>query len=193
MRSFEPADHGPVFAALLDEERSAELGPGTPNRVAREQLDALTAEKAFAHAKLVDLGFAAACCSALWLYHDYLDQSHRISQNIPGATGSYWHGIMHRREPDASNAKYWFRRVGTHPVFTPLAQAARELIGAQAASDLDTDQLFDAAGAWDPFAFVDACESARGSGSPAEDLCRRIQLAEWRLLFHDSYRQATGA
>ena len=36
--------------------------------------------------------------AALWLYADDLDRSHRICQQIEDATGSFWHGIMHRRE-----------------------------------------------------------------------------------------------
>jgi hypothetical protein len=53
--------------------------------------------------------------SALWLYVDELDRSHTISQGIDDATGSFWHGIMHRREGDFSNSHYWFRKVGEHP------------------------------------------------------------------------------
>ena len=58
--------------------------------------------------------------SALWLYVDELDRSHTISQGIEDATGSYWHGIMHRREGDFSNAHYWFRKVGAHPAMAAL-------------------------------------------------------------------------
>lgn len=53
--------------------------------------------------------------AALWLYVDELDRSHSISQGIGDATGSFWHGIMHRREGDFGNAHYWFHRVGAHP------------------------------------------------------------------------------
>src|SRR5689334_9801012 len=43
---------------------------------------------------------AAAMLSALWLWHDYLDESHTLSQKIESDTGSFWHAIMHRREGD---------------------------------------------------------------------------------------------
>ena len=59
----------------------------------------------------------------LWLLAGDLDQSHSISQAIETAEGSFWHGIMHRREADFGNAKYWFRRVGSHVVFERLAEA----------------------------------------------------------------------
>ena len=60
--------------------------------------------------------------SALWLLAGDLDRSHTLSQQFDSREGSYWHGIMHRREGDFSNAKYWFRRVGDHPVLSRLRQ-----------------------------------------------------------------------
>ncbi len=57
---------------------------------------------------------AARCVHAgLFLYFSALDESHTISQGVATASGSYWHGIMHRQEPDWSNAKYWFVAQGT--------------------------------------------------------------------------------
>ncbi len=53
--------------------------------------------------------------AGLWLYIDELDRSHTISQGISNATGSFWHGIMHRREGDFGNSHYWFNRTGFHP------------------------------------------------------------------------------
>lgn len=58
--------------------------------------------------------------SALWLYVDELDRSHTLSQSIHSATGSYLHGIMHRREGDFSNSHYWFYQVDSHPVFEQI-------------------------------------------------------------------------
>ncbi len=58
--------------------------------------------------------------SALWLYIDDLDRSHTLSQGIEDPTGSFWHGIMHRREGDFSNSHYWFNKVGEHPAITQV-------------------------------------------------------------------------
>ena len=66
------------------------------------------------------VGDQPALQSALWLYVDELDLSHEISQTLKDATGSYWHGIMHRREGDFSNSHYWFNRTGAHPAMASL-------------------------------------------------------------------------
>ena len=48
--------------------------------------------------------------AGLWLYVDDLERSHRVSQAIESPIGAYWHSIMHRREGDFSNARYWLRQ-----------------------------------------------------------------------------------
>src|SRR3954451_5018344 len=63
---------------------------------------------------------ANAALSGLLLLLGGWEQSHEISQDNPSPEGSYWHAIAHRIEPDSSNAGYWFRRVGVHPVFANL-------------------------------------------------------------------------
>ncbi|MCP5117912.1 MAG: hypothetical protein GY953_44415 [bacterium] len=119
-----------------------------------------------------------AALSGLWLYFSCLDESHRLSQNIASATGSFWHGIMHRQEPDPGNSGYWFRRTGRHPVFEPLAEEAGRI-----ARDYP-DSGFPVGGGWDPYAFIDFCEEARRQpGSSKEKLALEIQRAEWQLLF----------
>src|SRR5213596_774549 len=123
----DPSRYSLMVAELLREPRLAPLGPGSPNLPIRNQLAGLQPEALFAPQPVRDPDMAAACLAALWLYHDFLDESHAISQELHTTTGSYWHGLMHRREPDYGNAKYWFHRVGRHPVFGPLALAAREL------------------------------------------------------------------
>ncbi len=181
---------------LVPEGLLCPLGPGSPNESLRPKLAALKPESLFAGQKVVDESAARCCLSGLWLLHDFLDESHSISQEIETADGSYWHGIMHRREPDYGNAKYWFRRVGQHPLFEPLAVAAREL--AEAAKDkLPQNMTFlREQNSWDPYRFIDLSESLahqKSADSNAELLARRIARAEWDLLFEHCVLQATAS
>src|SRR3954467_13702641 len=152
----EPAVYGPKIAALITD-RLPELGPGSPDAAARPQLAALSVENMFRGQRIADTDAARCCLSALWLWRDFLDESHSISQEVHTIDGSYWHGIMHRREPDYGNAKYWFRRVSQHAIFEPLASAAREL-AAKAQLDRPAEFLASQA-AWDAFRFIDLCEA----------------------------------
>jgi len=93
--------------------------------------------------------------AALWLYVDDLGRSHALSQGVEDSTGSYWHGIMHRREGDFSNSHYWFNKVAAHP-----------------AIDLIND--------YDPHGFIDEVE--RCHQSQPQDLVAR-QRREWQTLF----------
>ena len=133
---------------------------------------------------------ADLCIGGVWLLHDFLDESHDITQTVKTSSGSYWHGIMHRREPDYSNSKYWFRQTGEHPVFAPLGEAARSFAAQSERSDL-ADQLTGRR-AWDPFLFIDLCEAVARGAAGDEALCRRIQQREWELLFDYCYRAAVS-
>lgn len=180
MFRIDPEVHGPVLAELLREERLNPLGPGLPNEAVRSKLAAFDLAKAVAPRRVRDRTLAAACRAGLWLYHNFLDESHALSQEIATPTGSCWHGLMHRREPDAANAAYWFRRVGEHPIFEALAAAARAF------------GLSPGSSRWDPFDFIDRCEQYRGTGGEQELLLVRVQQREWELLFDWCLRQATG-
>lgn len=123
-------------------------------------------------------GAKKACWSALLLWVDELEPSHEVSQAMPGREGSYWHGIMHRREPDYSNAKYWFRKVGSHPIHADLAQWVRASITCEEVTDrLDLKN-------WSPDRFVDLCEDYAASQGEAQDALKAIAAAEWYLLFN---------
>ena len=131
--------------------------------------------------RIADRSAADACRAALWLAYDFFEESHAIGQELDTPEGSYWHGILHRREPDPANAKYWFRRVGTHPIHAELAKDAAELGYLGMGMD------------WNPATFIDHCEEYRGSGSAAEETCRKIQHAEWALLFEWCFARAVGS
>jgi len=93
--------------------------------------------------------------AGLWLYVDALEQSHGVSQGIKDPTGSFWHGIMHRREGDFGNSHYWFHKTGSHPAMAAIPD-------------------------YDPHAFIDAV-AARHRESPAD--LQALQRAEWQALF----------
>jgi hypothetical protein len=185
---FDPNIYGPVFKELLKEKRLSPLGPGSPNDKALSTLSTLTIDKAFSPHEVLDADMAKACIAAVWLYHDYLQESHEVSQTIHTQVGSYWHGIMHRRGQDFNNSKYWFRQVREHPIFEPLRISAKELTS-RAEPHKSTEFLLKQL-VWDPIAFISLCEACIKGRSPGEMLCRQIQQKEWELLFDYCYRQA---
>ena len=91
--------------------------------------------------------------AGIWLYVDDLHRSHEVSQSISSPLGAYWHGIMHRREGDFWNSKYWFRQAGSVP--------------------------FHLAG-YEPSRFVEECESAKPHHP---DHLVGLQRQEWAALF----------
>jgi hypothetical protein len=177
MPDFNPTEYGPALGPLLTGSCLNPLDAGRPDVAARPELEALS-DDAFYSRPVKDRGMAAACRAGLWLLHNYIGEAHSISQDLDTPEGSYWHALVHRREPDFANCKYWFRRVGTHPIYEDLAKVAAEL-------------GFGGAGTtWDPIAFVDACELGLKNGGKAAEICRRVQRAEWELLFDYCWRRA---
>jgi hypothetical protein len=102
---------------------------------------------------------ARALKSGLLLWNDDLGGCHTIAQELSDDFGSYLHGVMHRREPDYGNSKYWFRRVGEHPLFPELRAASLELLGDTPTLEAYRNALTSSK-KWDPFRMIDWCESA---------------------------------
>ena len=59
--------------------------------------------------------------TGLWLRCGFWAEAHNVAQDLHTPTGSYWHAILHRAEPDEFNAGYWFRKIGSHPVLLQMA------------------------------------------------------------------------
>lgn len=162
---FDASIYGPGVAAILSQPRVMPLvrGAAAPPETRERIRQVVLPESARA---------------GLYLFSGFWDEAHDIAQSIGNPDGSYWHALVHRQEPDAGNAAYWFRCVGTHPIFPALARRAAEIepsIGVP----------------WDPFAFVDYCENAAAQpGGERERRALEIQRVEWELLFDYCFNSA---
>ena len=147
---------------------SLAAGPAAPSLAkALEQEGPLFAAEVQLSAKQL-----LAAKSAFWLLAGDLDRSHAISQDLKTSDGSFWHGVMHRREGDFGNAKYWFRLAGSMPFYSDLAKAlAAEsmLVGTLNVSP------------WDAFGFVDMCQRGLRVGGDLQQQCVLAQWIEWQL------------
>jgi hypothetical protein len=132
---------------------------------------------------------AQAMLAGLWLWHDWLDESHVISQAQETPTGSFWHAIMHRREGDFSNSKYWYRRVGSHGVFDIIAANVGAIINPLPA---DKSLLRLVRDGWSPDALVDLAEEMDRKADGRMDAFVAVQRLEWRMLFEHCTRQAAN-
>jgi len=141
-----------------------------------------------------------ALLSGLYLCNGSLDKSHVLAQGVPDATGSYWHGIMHRMEPDYDNSRYWFRRTGRHPVFERLAKRTAEYLAgpgvmppADTAAGKALAQLA-SRDSWDPFLWIDIVAAQAGGKLGEEGLSAvlDIQWIELTELLDFSYRACFG-
>jgi hypothetical protein len=126
--------------------------------------------------------------AGLLLWQGRLDDSHHVSQSIENQgrhrSGDYWHAIMHRREGDFGNSKYWFRHVGPHPIYDELARRVRKLMDEFPNSAAIPALSRCVQGTrWNPAAFVDACEAAtRGNQPEVRAILERVQGIEMLLL-----------
>ena len=174
---------GPVIREILGSgDRLPQLAPNKGEAGIRSRLQALDSETAVGGARIASKAEARCLMAGLYLYFDWLEPAHLIAQEIQGSTGAFWHGIMHRREPDDGNSGYWFRRVGNHPALGqlgPLAGHHLEEAGEQALRE----ELISGS-SWDPFVFIQVCSKARRKGSSERvQILNELQLLEWRTLF----------
>lgn len=162
---------------------------GDGNLAAREKLRVLKPAELVSK-PVVSPSDADALMAGLWLWHDWLDESHTISQSIETESGSFWHGIMHRREGDFSNAKYWYARCRNHPVLRSIGQYANEILHPLPADKSLFRLVRDG---WHPDAFVDLVEAMHRKPEDARfQAAVALQRLEWRLLFDYCMRRATG-
>jgi hypothetical protein len=105
------------------------------------------------------------------LYAGFGAECHAVAQDLKSREGSCWHAIYHRMEPDAWNSKYWFRQVGSHPIYSALTEKARQA-------------GWNPGPRWEPARFVDfVMQSIEQQDEAQIKRAESIQFSEWRLLF----------
>jgi len=169
------------LCTLLSTSHPPDLGPGP--RAGVESLQSLQSAIDEALRKNpLPTAKADVARALILLWHDHHDPAHTIVQDMTTPEASYVHAILHRREPDFGNAKYWFHRVGSHSCYPPLAELAAGLLKNPSHAALQSKLI--PAGKWDAFAFVDACETAakRPVDAALVAALREIQAAEFRRL-----------
>jgi len=192
MRDIKSDSYGPaakeLIAKALAEGRPQSLPFGSPAPDARAALQAMT-DQTVSTNRRVRMPHDAECLrAALWLLFDYENESHELSQNIPTPSGSYWHGILHRREPDPANAKYWMARIGEHPICPELLQDAIEIATAAGPAGAPLAAAMQKMKTWDSSWFVERCNS--GADPLTTQVLLNIQRREWLLLFDYNYKKA---
>jgi hypothetical protein len=170
---------------------------GTPD-LAHELLENVQPDQLLAAAAALPVA-PYAMLAGLWLWHDGLDECHQIVQKSPGelynaapkgddqqlrdmtSTLAFWHAIMHRREGDFSNSKYWYARAASHPVLEALGNQAGAIVNSFPA---DNSVFRIIANGWKPAALVDLAEAVHESPNDHRHaVAVRLQQLEWRLLF----------
>lgn len=139
---------------------------------------------------------ATALKAGLFCIHDYLDESHQYSQSVQNQgihrAGDYWHHIMHRREPDYSNAKYWSRAVGYHPLHDILPDVVGNLFNLEGSDSVEEwkGRLLQN-NHWSPNTFVDCCAECEATHDPELNrFAQTIQWIEMQLLLQKTSQDA---
>jgi len=166
-----------AIAQLLATPESPELGPGPRTGVQSQPVLNSKLAEIFKNSEL-PRKHRELIRALILLWHDHIEAAHGIAQEIDNADGAFIHGIVHRREPDYGNAKYWFRRAGHHGAYAEIAARARRLLDASLMKRLLPN------GNWDALAFVDCCEetSGRTNSDSVVKILREVQGLETEAL-----------
>lgn len=162
------------------------LPPLTPDHVWHPGLDteiAAVPEAELAAGRPDGARSAPAWKAVLHLWNDSLICAHSLVQDLDTHTGSSLHGIIHRREGDYDNARYWFRRTGDHPAFHSLQVRAESLLRQQRLPSGPVGDALTAMigqGSWNPFLFTNVIEiqETRVGDDPNRDLLEQLQQLE---------------
>lgn len=120
---------------------------------------------------------------ALYLCFDCFKEAHNIAQENEGVIGNWLHAILHRREPDPGNSKYWYARVHAPArIYEGIGRKALDYLKENPVPELESlAKKIEKSKTWEPGTFVDLCDKIRGN-DPDSSVYRtlaKIQEIEW--------------
>jgi hypothetical protein len=106
-------------------------------------------------------------------------------------TLAFWHAIMHRREGDFGNSKYWYARCRNHQALAQISERAARLLEQPEHAAVGRSAF---RRGWSPEALVDLAEEAHRAAAddPARRLAVALQRLEWAGLFDATIGEAEG-
>jgi hypothetical protein len=127
----------------------------------------------------VELAGPLSLAGLLLLVGD-LDGSHQISQSSESAEGSLWHGIMHRREGDFGNSKYWYRQIGCSALLEKIGKFMEDELQ-DPGGKTECAEFVSGCG-FNGTQFVDACAQAKAGD---QERLKNVAWYEWQgLMIH---------
>ena len=120
--------------------------------------------------------------AGLFYYHNAIEDSHREAAKGEGDLAAYWHGMVHRREGDFDNARYWMRRAGEQPVF-------QEMHGRSADGAPNMNRQSN----WDPSLFINLCEQYKYGAHEYKKEIGTLQRVEFAVMFDYVWRRCVAS
>jgi hypothetical protein len=155
-----------------------------------EALQAAPPEELFEGFTVQNPQMGPAVLAGLHLWNDNWEASHNLLQVIKSPTGSYLHGLCHRREghrgeglaSNLANAKYWFRQAGEHPVFDAVYRSALSVLDSGGVGFRWVTEAADQLRArrrWDPNTLIDWFAQA-DDGTLSSQTTSILEEIQWR-------------
>jgi hypothetical protein len=182
----EMIENSPISVLITKLKSRKSLPELSPDHIWHPALDheiAAIPEEQLADGRPDGLLSAQAWKAALHLWNDSLDAAHELVEHMDTPTGTALHGIMHRRERDFDNAKYWLRLAGDHPAFHSLQSRTASFLQQQifpAGPLRDVFSNMATQGSWNPYLFISAIaiQENRIGDDAARALLENIQQLE---------------
>ncbi len=120
----------------------------------------------------------------LLLWHDYMELSHHIADDERTTDFIYFHAIIHRREKDVFNSRFWFRQLDMrHIVISDIAKEVRTYLTEK--GEIQLLESFVKDDGWIPLEFLEEINKAlkMDSSDPFVKLLVDIQTIEFACWF----------